>query len=287
MKTAKYIKPFIGICLVAVFLIMVLAPCKTVLANDLWDSYEKPDQRLKDRLVDAADLLSSSEEEQLLNRLNSVSQKHSSNVVLLTTDDYSGYIQDFADDYFDYNGFQADYDGSGILFMLSMETREWAFSTSGTAIYAFTDYGQEYMTEKMLPYLKDGDYYNAFSTYIDLADSLLTMYEEGNPLDVNNSREPGNIYAGIAGSVAIGLIVALIVVGIMASGLHTVHMNDSAAGYQSHSGIKMQVHHDTYVRTTTSRTKLPDNDRSSGGGGGSSIHTSSSGSSHGGSHGHF
>ena len=271
----------------AIVLIMVLMPCKKVLATDLWESYTMPDHRLKERLLDGADLLTEREEEKLLEKLDSMSQKHSSNIVLLTTYEHSGSIRDFADDYFDYNGFQADYDGNGILFMLSMETREYAFSTCGTGIDAFTDYGQDYMIEEMMPYLQDGDYYDAFSTYIDLADSLYSMYENGAPMDVNNTREPGNIYAGAAGSIIIGLIVGLIVIGVMASGLHSVHMNASAAGYQSHAGINMRVHNDTYIRTSTSKTRLPDNDSRSGGGGGSSTHSSSSGSSHGGSSGHF
>ena len=288
MKRIKHIKPFIGICLVAVFLLTVLLSCKTVLANDLWDDYVMPDSRQKERLLDEADLLTDSEEADLLDRLNQISNKHSSNVVLLTVDDHTGSIRDYADDYFDYNGFQADFNGSGVLFMLDMEQREWAISTHGTAIEAFTDYGQQQMTEKLLPYLSSGDYYDAFTIYINEADRLLTLYEEGTPLDVGSSREHGNILTGIIVCVIIGLVIALIIVSIMAADLHTVHMNDSAAGYQSHAGINLKNHTDTYIRTAVNRIKLPEPDRSSGGSsGGSSVHTSSSGSSHGGSSGHF
>lgn len=260
----------------------------TAYSADYWDSYEIPDSRQKERLLDDADLLNDNEEAKLLDRLNSISNAHASNVVILTVPDHSGTIQDFADDYFDYNGFQADFDGSGVLFMLSMSDREWAISTSGNAAYAFTDYGQEYLMDQMLPYLRDGDYSGAFNEYLDVADKFLTLYEQGTPYDVNNTKEPKNPVAGAFVCLFIGMAIAFAVVAFMAKDLHTVHMNASAAGYQSHSGIKMQVHHDTYVRTTTARTKLPENDNNRGGhSGGSSMHTSSSGSSHGGSHGHF
>ena len=291
MKKNQKLKTIIGSFLMMVFVSLILFPTGSALASsdEFWDSYEMPSTRQKERLLDAADLLSDSEEADLLQRLNSISETHKSNVVILTVNEHTGPVQDFADDYFDYNGFQADYYTSGILFMLSMEDREWAISTHGSAAEAFTDYGQEYLMDQMLPYLSDGDYYRAFSEYINVADRFFTLYEQGTPYDVNNTRAPKNPLAGAAVSILIGIVVALAVVAFMARDLHTVHMNASAAGYQSHSGIKMKVHHDTYVRTTTARTKLPEHDNNSRGGhsGGSTMHTSSSGSSHGGSHGHF
>ncbi len=290
MKKLNKIKKFLATYVFVVFcsLLFLQGTVSYAYSDELWESYTMPDTRLKERLLDNADLLTESEEKALLDQLDAVSQKHESNVVLLTVDDHSGSVQDFADDYFDYNGFQADYNGSGILFMLSMADREWAISTSGTAISAFTDYGQEYMTQKMLPYLKEGDYYSAFNEYIDVADRLLTMYEEGTPYDVDNSKDPNELKYAAIGSVILGLVLGLIIVGMMASQLHSVHMNTSAAGYQSHSGIHMQVHRDNYIRTTTSKKRIPQESSSrSGSSGGSSIHTSSSGSSHGGSSGHF
>ena len=291
MKKNHKLKTIIGTLLMIVFVGLMLLPSGKALAysGDLWDSYEMPDTRQKERLLDAADLLTDTEEADLLQRLNTISNTHKSNVVILTVNEHAGRIQDFADDYFDYNGFQADFDTSGVLFMLSMEDREWAISTSGSAAEAFTDYGQEYLMDQMMPFLKEGDYYGAFSEYINVSDKFFSLYEQGTPYDVPEQvKAPKNPLAGAAVSLLIGLVVAFAVIAFMAKDLHTVHMNASAAGYQSHSGIKMKVHHDTYVRTTTSRTKLPEHDESRGGhGGGSSMHISSSGSSHGGSHGHF
>ena len=291
MKILNNTKKLMAACLLVILSCLFLVPSVTASAygDDLWDSYEMPDTRQKERLLDVANLLTDSEESTLLNKLNSVSNKHQSNIVILTVDDHNGSVQDFADDYFDYNGFQADYDGSGILFMLSMGDREWAISTSGTAIYAFTDYGQQYMTEEMLPYLSEGDYYSAFDKYIEIADRFYTLYEEGTPYDVDNSKNPGELKVVAIASIIVGLLLGLIIVGIMAAQLKSVHMNANAAGYQSHSGIHMTVHKDNYVRTSTSKRPIPrdDGSRSSGGGGGSSTHTSSSGSSHGGSSGHF
>lgn len=291
MKKINKTKKLIATCLLVMLGCLFLMPGKSALAygDDLWDSYEMPSSRQKERLVDEADLLTDSEESALLQKLNDVSKKHRSNVAVLTVYDHNGTVQEFADDYFDYNGFQADFEGSGILFMLSMEDREWAISTSGSAIYAFTDYGQEYMTEEMLPYLSSGDYYSAFDTYISIADRFLTLYEEGTPYDVDSSKNPNELKVVAVASLVVGIILAFIIIGIMAAPLHSVQMNANAAGYQSHSGINMQVHRDTFLRASTSKRLIPrdDGSRSGGSSGGSSTHTSSSGSSHGGSSGHF
>ena len=259
-------------------------------SNVLWDSYEVPSTRQKDRLLDAADLLTDDEETALLSALDEISQRRRSNVAILTVYSHNGTIQAYADDYFDYNGFGADYNDSGILFMLSMEEREFAISTSGSAISVFTDYGQAQITDRMLPYLSNGNYYEAFQTFINLADNYYESYENGSPVDYNNQyKEPANIPQNILISVLIGLIVAIFPILIMKSSLDTVKMNKGAANYRSHNGINMQVHRDRFINKTISKRPIPQesSSRSGGHGGGSSIHISSSGHSHGGSHGHF
>ena len=146
-KTNTLQKRF-SLALLLVYLFVLMLPVRALASDQLWDSNTKPATRQKPRLVDNADLLTDSEEKDLLKTLDSLSEKWRCNIVILTVQSHDGYIQDFADDYFDYNGFGADYNGSGILFMLSMEDRSWAISTAGDAIYAFTDYGQEYMVNQ-------------------------------------------------------------------------------------------------------------------------------------------
>ena len=116
-------KKFTAVILALAMIFSFTLTFKTYAAEILWDSYEVPSTRQKPRLVDNADLLTSSEEETLLALLDETSAKWQCNIAVLTVESHDGSIQDFADDYFDYNGFQADYDGSGILFMLSMADR--------------------------------------------------------------------------------------------------------------------------------------------------------------------
>ncbi len=281
------LKLFSG-ALFAVFLLTFIFSVRSFASYDLWDSYTVPSTRQKPRLLDNADLLSDSEEQEILFLLDQTSQKWGCNLVLLTVDDHNGDIQSFADDYFDYNGFGADYNGSGILFMLSMYDREYAFSTRGEAIRAFTDYGLDYLIDEMSGDFRDNDYYSAFKTYVSSCDSLLYQYSQGSAYDVNSKKirtDSDYVRFGIY-SILIGLGVALIPILKMKSDLHTVKMNSGATGY-SKQGIRVLTSQDLFLHKTVSKTPIPRNDSSKGSFGGSSTHTSSSGSTHGGSSGHF
>ena len=98
----------------------------------------------------------------------------------------------YADDYYDYNGYGAGADNDGILLLLSMEDRDWWISTTGYGIDAFTDYGIDVIGDEIVPDLSNGDYYSAFTEFIDLTDDFLAEAEKGNPYVRNavwNNRE--------------------------------------------------------------------------------------------------
>jgi len=298
IKLKKYIST---LCLFAA-LILLQSTYVYAASSQFWETNEIPETRLKERLFDDAALLSTDEETEILGELNSISEKQRCNVVILTVDSHPSDITSFADDYFDYNGFGADYDSSGILFVLSMDTREWAISTSGEGIQAFTDYGQTLMTDDMLPYLKEGDYFGAFKVYISTCDTYLDSYHQGSPVDYNPNDSDNHVqrfdqesseddYTYDAGfhiiiSIIIGFIAAFLPIFVMKSKLRTVRINNSASQYRSHEGLNLTVHNDIFLRSNVTRTKRIENNDSRGFGG-SSFHTSSSGSSHGGSHGSF
>ena len=62
------------------------------------------------------------------------------NVVVVTENSLDGKsAQDYADDFFDYNGHGYGDDDSGVLFLIGMDERKWAITTYGYGITAFTD----------------------------------------------------------------------------------------------------------------------------------------------------
>ena len=94
------------------------------------------------KIIDDAGLLWYEEAELLESMAQDIVEEYGMDVVILTVNSTNGtYIETFADDFYDYNGYGIGEDASGVLLVLAMDTREWAISTCGDAIYAITDFG--------------------------------------------------------------------------------------------------------------------------------------------------
>ena len=147
------------------------------------------------RLVDQAELLTAEEQQQIQAKLDEVSELHHCDAVVMTVNSLEGKTAtEYADDAFDYDGYGLGEDKAGILFLVDMGDRNWATSTHGYAITAFTDAGLSYIEEKLVSYLGDGEYAEAFNCFAEQCDRFLTQAETGEPYDVDNMAGcmPGN-----------------------------------------------------------------------------------------------
>ena len=141
------------------------------------------------RLVDDAALLEDYQAETVSSMLDETSENRNCDVIIVTVDSLGDKTaQEFADDYYDSGGYGMGDDKSGIMLLLAMEDRDWAISTTGYGITAFTDAGQGYLMDKVMPSLGDGDYYTAFYDFAYYCEELLQMAENGTPYDVKDSE---------------------------------------------------------------------------------------------------
>ena len=236
---------------------------------------------------DYADLLSDSEELELNKKLLAFKNRYGIDAVIVTTNSTNGMnIRDYADDFYDYNGYGKD----GILIVLDMYNREWWFSTKGKGIDYFTDYGLDQIIEDMYDDLRSGNYYGAFSAYAKDVEQFTESAINGNTIDY----QPEEIRFGltnIAVSALIGLFVSLVTMLVLKGQLKSVSRQRLAHNYIVGNSFMLTGASDLFVNRHVTRSRRPEPTRSSGGGGGysggSSTHTSSSGSSHGGHGGHF
>ena len=234
------------------------------------------------RLVDNADVLTDSEEKSLLAKLNEISERQQIDVIIVTTynAEYNTITQ-FADDY---NGSNFGDDGDGILLAMDFGKRDWAISTKGKAIRAFTDAGQKYMTDIFIPYISDGDIYKGFDTFADLCDKFIKQYKTGSAYDVGNLPKERNMVFLIGASVIPALLLAFAVCYGMTSQLKTVRRQYAADSYELRNSFYVNTAEDFFLYKRLSRTRR---ESSSSSGGGSSTHRSSSGGTYGGSSGKF
>ena len=172
--------------------------------------------------------------------------------------------------------------------LLSMEDRDWAISTHGFAITAFTDAGQNYMTDHFLSYISDGEYAQGFQKYAELCDQFLTQAKEGEPYDTDNLPKGSVAFVWLPIDIVIGCIIAFFRAQGKKKRLKTVRKKVSARDYIVQGSLKARTNREILLnRTVSSRDISSSDDSSSGSGGGSSTHTSSSGETHGGSSGKF
>ncbi len=121
------------------------------------------------RVVDDADLFSTSEEAQLEERSAQIRSQYETDLVILTTKDLHGKnIMDVADDYFDYNGYGCGDDYDGIILVISMEPgdRQYWISTCGTEIALFKDEIED-MKSILVSYLSAGEYFGAGEAFLE------------------------------------------------------------------------------------------------------------------------
>ncbi|MDY3249814.1 MAG: TPM domain-containing protein [Candidatus Choladocola sp.] len=244
------------------------------------------------RLVDTADLLTEQEEADLLKKLDEISERQNCDVAVVTVDSLEGKTsQEYADDYYDYNGYGMGSDYDGILLLISMEERDWAISTSGYGITAFTDAGLSYLSEKILPQLGEGKYNGAFTKFTDLCDDFITEAKNGEPYNANHlPKEPVDNF-WILADLVIGLGLGYVIAFRKKGKLISVRRKVTAEDYTVPGSFVLNVNTDRFVRRfVTSKSIVSSEKKNSGSGsnkGGSTTHTSSSGRTHGGTSGKF
>ena len=243
-----------------------------------------------ERLFDGANLLSSDEEVRLLERLNTLSEELQFDVVVVTADSIGGRSpMEFADDYYDYNGFGYNgVDNDGCLLLISMADRDWWVSTRGEGITALdSDYFISCLkSDDFMEDLKSGDYNDSFTRFAELVEEFVTEAREDAPYSTEHRyNDSGNKLAGIGLSLLIGLIVAAIVTVTVRRGyVHAVRKKPDAGSYLVNGSMRLTQSSDRFMYTHVDRTRRETESSSSGGGG---VHTSSSGASHGGGGGKF
>ena len=228
---------------------------------------EIPAERQLPLLVDNAGLLDEAQRAELLGRLEAISEEYQLEVALVTTPTLEGKSsQDFAHDFFDFNGYGYGENDDGILLALGMAERDAAMSTYGTAIKIFNEARMNVIWEAMMPYLESDQWYEAFIAYVDNVEQILIAEHSINPV-------------GIVIALVIALVVAFIVTHIMKSQLKTVHKQVAAHEYVKPGSLNITRGSESFLYTTVIRTARVEKELAKAAG--SSI--SSSGRSHGGS----
>ena len=204
-------------------------------------------------VVDDADLLDPSEAEQLEDVLETVSQKHDIDIVVLTVPSLMGKSpEDYAVEYYD-----GRYGDDGVLMLVSMYDRQWYFLSAGKCKARIP---ADAFEGEFVDLLGQEDYYEAFTLFANICDRRISNF----------------IWVVIGISLAIGAVIGLIVVLVMKSKLKTVRSQSHADQYVGGECLQLTGRSDIFLYQTVTRRARPQSDngsrgssgRSYGGGGG-------------------
>ena len=125
-------------------------------------------------LVDDIGLFTDEEKSELIKRLDTIRENHNFDIVIHTTNTFNGKsAMEYADDYYDYNGYGYGENHDGCILVINMDSRDWWLSTCGYGIEALTDARIENIGNTFAPELTNGNYYTAMTVFLDKVESYL------------------------------------------------------------------------------------------------------------------
>ena len=226
-----------------------------------------PSERQKPRFVDEAGIVPDSAEAEILSLLDSISEKRKFDVAIVTVASTNGADpMDFADDYYDYNGFGYGQNRDGALLLISMEPRYIWISTCGKGTKVLRDVDP--LIDTFYDYILADDFASACRTFAEETDSTIGSFNM-RPIIL------------IPISLVIGFIISSIIVsGYKEKQRKTVKSNAKATNYAISNSLMLANSANNFLYSNVAKSPIVQNTARSSGGGG--VHVSSSGTSHGG-----
>jgi uncharacterized protein len=237
-----------------------------------------------DNIRDDLNYLSDQELQEIQTQIDEVVSTYGLDIAIVITDNTDGKSSmDFADDYFDYNGFGTGSDRSGLLLLINMDIREAWISTSGKAIDIFTDSRINDVLDAIYPYLSSGDYTSACTEFVSQTGRFAQM---GVPDGQYRQDVTSYTYWERAVRLMKSPVVYIIAIGIAAVGVLIASSGNKGKvtvgnrTYEESGSFHLVDKRDDFINQTITKVRITTN--SGSGGSSSSVHRSSSGRSHGG-----
>ena len=242
------------------------------------------------RVFDEAGLFTAAEQQHLEGELSKFREKYPADLAVVTIEDADGKtLEEYADDFYDYNGLGAGEDSSGALFLINMESRELWLSTLGGTASVLTDRRVGQVLDAAYAEAADGDF--AESALAALRE-ISHFMEEGVPAgQYNVLRKQRSLrwYEILIALAAAGITAALPCIATVNQYKMKKEQRQALnyrLAYRGASAYRFELDQEKFLNRSVRQERIP---RNTGGGGGSgrsgsrtTLHRSSSGRSHGG-----
>ena len=210
-------------------------------------------------VCDYAELLTSSQENQLDKTIQALSQDHSFQTVIVTVDSLDGKSpKSFAENFYLQGGYGIGETKDGILLLLAMNSRDWYIATHGQTRDIVTDSDIDGISEEIVPYLSDGDYYVAFESFLSLVED-------------EYQKEQNQWVWNLLIALAIGAAIAGIALFFMRRSMNTARQQNGAGNYMKDGSFDLYECRDFYLYSRTTKVRKSQNNSSGSRSGGSSF----------------
>ncbi len=237
------------------------------------DSMPKTPQSTLPRVIDNADVLANMDEMTLNSNIGYIKIMSQFDVVVMTVVSTDGKtIEQYAKDYYVNNGYGIGENKDGIIFIANTQTRELAVSAHGYGAIAFTNAGQKYLLEQIMPYFSEEKYPEAFEEFLDQCELFLKQANTGEPYDTGNlpndtkdpSKEKGSVgIFGIVVSIITGAFLSFVIMVLMGYRMKSVFRKYEAADYIRPGSLVITERYDNFLDSKIDKTAKPKNNKSS------------------------
>ncbi len=232
-------------------------------------------------IVDEAGILNADTEKELDSQAQDIMDKYAMEPVIITTNSSNGQgWMEFADDYYDYNGYGVGSEHDGILLLIDMGlddgNRGYWISTTGSKTISKYKSQIDKMKKVLVKYLKREEYDRAAQEFMNMVENM----EASGKTYTFGQRLMAMISSWISYAIAFGIGgLATLVLTFQSKSKITA----SGRNYEEPGSFQLDREVDRFEHEHTTRRAIPKNNSSGGGG----SHTGSSGTSHGGGGGGF
>lgn len=227
-------------------------------------------------LRDNGDVLTDAEEARLSEKLEKVGRERECDIAVVTVRTLNGRnVQRYAHELYDIHGYGQGSDRDGILLLISVGDREYAFSVNGFAHRSLSEKALDRIEDDVVASLSEDRYAAAIDAFADNCDYLLGLARDG------KSYNPFP-WVILPISLVLGFLIALVSVNSMKNKLKTVRFAGNAANYVRRDSLVLRDSREIYLYSTVTKIPKPKNN-----GSGRSSSGGSSGGSRGGRSGHF
>jgi uncharacterized protein len=233
----------------------------------------------RNHVIDNAGLLSKAEISELEKLTETIAANYKFDLVILTVKDIGGASPiDYADSYFDRNGYGIGENRDGCIFLQVTESRDYQFSTSGRGIKLLNSTAYSKLDSAVVSYLRNNSPSGAYRAFIDTWEMFLVLETQGRSF---NFFYRYNIILVII-VWGVSLLTGLLIIMSWKKQMNTALAKEQADNFIIPGSLTFTQQTDRFLYSTVTKTAIPKPTTSSTG-----SHMSSSGRSHGGGGGKY